>query len=130
MAKDRGKGRRKPPPETGQNLAVPAAPAGLPLPWGLLTIPSDEYEAWLEAFLRRAGVRRLANGRVNRPNAAKILGVQPSTLAQWRWLEKGPAVYMVGGRAQYEITDLLAVPVKLLPKQEGAPTGRDLAPAE
>jgi hypothetical protein len=129
MAKDRGKRPGKPPSETGRNLAVPAAPAGLPVPWGLGTIPSDEYEAWVEAFLRRAGVRRLPNGRVDRINAAKVLGIQPSTLSQWRWLGKGPAVYMVGGRAQYEIEDLLAVPRKLLPKQEGAPAGPDLIPA-
>lgn len=38
--------------------------------------------------------------------AAERLGVQPSTLANWRWNGGGPRYLKVGGRVRYRLHDL------------------------
>lgn len=48
----------------------------------------------------------LPDGRVSRADAARFLGYQPKTLAEWHRLGKGPASRMVGGRRFYQIDDL------------------------
>lgn len=48
----------------------------------------------------------LPDGRVARGEAAKFLGYQPKTLAEWHRLGKGPRSRMVGGRRFYDIADL------------------------
>ncbi len=53
-------------------------------------------------------VQVLPDGRVARSDAAKFLGYQPKTLAEWHRLGKGPASRMVGGRRFYQIDDLRA----------------------
>lgn len=50
----------------------------------------------------------LPDGRVARADAARYLGCQPKTLAEWYRLGKGPRSRMVGGRRFYQIEDLQA----------------------
>jgi predicted site-specific integrase-resolvase len=38
--------------------------------------------------------------------AARRLGVEPSTLANWRWSGNGPRFVKVGGRVRYRLADL------------------------
>ena len=38
--------------------------------------------------------------------AATRLGVESSTLANWRWNGSGPAYLKVGGRVRYRLSDL------------------------
>jgi hypothetical protein len=51
-------------------------------------------------------VQVLPDGRVARSDAAKFLGYQAKTLAEWHRLGKGPRSHMVGGRRFYHIDDL------------------------
>jgi len=39
-------------------------------------------------------------------DAAERLGVQRSTLDNWRWSGRGPAYVKVGGRCRYRLADL------------------------
>jgi len=48
----------------------------------------------------------LPDGRVDRKNAAKALGLQPKTLAEWKRLGKGPRSFRVGGRCFYRWDDV------------------------
>ena len=43
---------------------------------------------------------------VSPEDAADRLGVQPSTLANWRWTGGGPRYLKVGGRVRYRLFDL------------------------
>lgn len=43
---------------------------------------------------------------VSPEDAADRLGVQPSTLANWRWSGGGPRYLKVGGRIRYRLCDL------------------------
>ena len=43
---------------------------------------------------------------VSPEHAADRLGVQPSTLANWRWNGGGPRYLKVGGRVRYRLHDL------------------------
>jgi hypothetical protein len=52
------------------------------------------------------GVRVLADGRMDRANAAKYLGRRPNTLAIWAMRGKGPPPHNVGGRAFYYLHEL------------------------
>lgn len=38
--------------------------------------------------------------------AAEVLRVHPGTLANWRWLSKGPAFYRLEGKILYSKKDL------------------------
>jgi Helix-turn-helix domain len=38
--------------------------------------------------------------------AAEVLRVHPGTLANWRWLSKGPAFYRLEGKILYSKRDL------------------------
>ena len=40
--------------------------------------------------------------------AAEFLGLTPNTLMAWRSRKLGPAYYKVGGRARYDVRDLIA----------------------
>jgi hypothetical protein len=40
--------------------------------------------------------------------AAKYLGVQPMTLAKWRYRRRGPAYYKQHGKIMYSEADLIA----------------------
>ena len=48
----------------------------------------------------------LPDGRVPRKEAARFLGYEPKTLAEWHRLGKGPRSRLVGGRRFYQIEDL------------------------
>ncbi len=50
----------------------------------------------------------LPDGRVDRINAARYLGLAPKTLAEYHRLGKGPASRKVGGRRFYQLDDLKA----------------------
>lgn len=50
----------------------------------------------------------LPDGRVDRINAARFLGLAPKTLAEYHRLGKGPASRKVGGRRFYQLDDLQA----------------------
>jgi hypothetical protein len=50
--------------------------------------------------------RVLPDGRVNREQAARYLGITPKTLAHWQLAGKGPASMLVGGRRFYWKRDL------------------------
>jgi hypothetical protein len=53
-------------------------------------------------------VRVLPDGRVARKDAAKALGLQPKTLAEWKRLGTGPKSRLVGGRAFYDWAEVQA----------------------
>ena len=46
-------------------------------------------------------VRILPDGRLDRENAGRYLGVKPKTLAMWQLHGKGPKSCLVGGRRYY-----------------------------
>ena len=46
-------------------------------------------------------VRMLPDGRLTREDAARYLGLQAKTLAQWSSMGKGPKPVRVGGRVFY-----------------------------
>lgn len=46
------------------------------------------------------------DGRVSRAEAARFLGFQPKTLAEWHRLGVGPSSFLVGGRRFYRIEEL------------------------
>lgn len=50
----------------------------------------------------------LPDGRVDRANAARFLGLAPKTLAEHFRLGKGPVSHKVGGRRFYKLDDLKA----------------------
>ncbi len=52
------------------------------------------------------GVRVLADGRMDRANAAKYLGRRPQTLVVWAVNGKGPKPHKVGGRPFYYLHEL------------------------
>lgn len=51
-------------------------------------------------------VKCTPDGRVNRVEAARFLGFQPKTLAEWHRLGIGPASFLVGGRRFYRMDEL------------------------
>ena len=51
-------------------------------------------------------VQALADGRMDRRNAALYLGRTPKTMAMWAMHKKGPRSVKVGGRAFYYRADL------------------------
>lgn len=50
----------------------------------------------------------LPDGRVDRKNAARALGREPKTLAEWKRLGVGPRGFLVGGRVFYWWTEVQA----------------------
>ncbi|WP_298465496.1 DNA-binding protein [uncultured Erythrobacter sp.] len=48
------------------------------------------------------------DGRVTRKEAARYLGFQPKTLANWHRLGIGPQSVMIGGRRFYQVAELHA----------------------
>ena len=56
--------------------------------------------------IERPCIRVLPDGRMDRENAVKYLGVKPKTLATWACQNKGPKVIRVGGRVFYFREDL------------------------
>lgn len=53
-------------------------------------------------------VNATPDGRVTRAEAARFLGFQPKTLAEWHRLGIGPRSMMVGGRRFYLLDELRA----------------------
>jgi hypothetical protein len=51
-------------------------------------------------------VRKLPDGRMDRTNAARYLGLAAKTLAMWKLQGKGPPTKKVGGRVFYFKNDL------------------------
>jgi hypothetical protein len=51
-------------------------------------------------------VRTLCDGRMNRTEAARYLGLSANTLAMWVTQRKGPKFHRVGGRVFYFLHDL------------------------
>jgi len=56
--------------------------------------------------IRQVSVMVLPDGRMDRKNAAKYLGVKPKTMAMWATQGKGPRFRKVGGKAFYFKGDL------------------------
>ncbi len=50
----------------------------------------------------------LPDGRVDRANAAKLLGRTAKTLAEWHRLGLGPSSFLVGGMRFYRFDELQA----------------------
>jgi hypothetical protein len=59
-----------------------------------------------EGSIEVVGVRVLADGRMDRVNAAKYLDRRPQTLAVWAMNGKGPQPHNVGGRVFYYLDDI------------------------
>ena len=59
-----------------------------------------------EVTVETVRVRILPGGRVDRKNAAKYLGREPKTLADWKLRGIGPRCVTIGGRCFYFIVDL------------------------
>ena len=59
---------------------------------GIIGMTIEELENWTTTVLPR--------------EAAKRLGLQESTLANWRWRGCGPPYLRVGGRVRYRLADL------------------------
>ncbi|MET4807497.1 helix-turn-helix domain-containing protein [Limibacillus sp. MBR-115] len=53
-------------------------------------------------------VRITPDGRLTAKEAARFLGHEPKTLANWRCQGKGPQPRKVGGRVFYRLEDLQA----------------------
>ncbi|MGB3379088.1 MAG: DNA-binding protein [Allopontixanthobacter sediminis] len=51
-------------------------------------------------------VRVLPGGRLDRANAARLLGKTPKTLAEWHRRGVGPRSFLVGGRRFYLLDEL------------------------
>ena len=56
--------------------------------------------------IEQVRVRVLPDGRMDRPNAATYLGLEPKTLANMSTQGRGPRVHRVGGRVYYYKVDL------------------------
>lgn len=56
--------------------------------------------------IRQVSVVILPDGRMDRKNAARYLGMRSKTLAMWKTLGKGPKFRKVGGKAFYFKGDL------------------------
>ncbi len=51
-------------------------------------------------------VRVLHDGRMSRRDAARYIGVQDKTLANWTLMKKGPRGHRIGGRVFYYKDDV------------------------
>lgn len=58
--------------------------------------------------IEQVRVQVLPDGRVDRANAAKMLGRTAKTLAEWHRLGIGPSSFLVGGRRFYKLAELQA----------------------
>lgn len=58
--------------------------------------------------VEKVRVTVLPDGRVDRKNAAKALGLQPKTLADWKLKGIGPKGFFVGGRVFYWLSEVEA----------------------
>ena len=61
----------------------------------------------MQANVIQDRIRITPDGRVSRAHAAKFLGLQPKTLAEWKRLRRGPEPHLVGGRIFYWYEDLV-----------------------
>ncbi len=64
---------------------------------------AEEIDAVVTEKVR---VRVLPDGRMNREDAAKYIGIKPKTLAMWGINGRGPRAIKVGGRNFYFQADL------------------------
>ena len=62
--------------------------------------------AGLAAAVEQIKVRVLPDGRMTRHDAARYIGVEDKTLANWGLIGKGPPSVLVGGRRFYYLTKL------------------------
>jgi hypothetical protein len=62
--------------------------------------------AGLAAAVEQITVRVLPDGRMTRHDAARYIGVEGKTLANWGLIGKGPPSILVGGRRFYFKTEL------------------------
>jgi hypothetical protein len=67
--------------------------------------PSDTTQEPLTT-VEQIKVRVLPDGRMTRRHAARYIGVEDKTLANWDLMKKGPPSILVGGRRFYYKTDL------------------------
>jgi len=63
-------------------------------------------EAGARGAVEQVRVKVLPDGRMTREDAARYLGHQPKTLAQWALQGKGPQFVKVGGRVFYYRAEL------------------------
>ena len=59
-----------------------------------------------DVTLEYVKVRVLPDGRMTRRDAARYIGVEDKTLANWELVKKGPRSVLVGGRWFYFKTEL------------------------
>ena len=62
--------------------------------------PSDTTQEPLTT-IEQIKVRVLPDGRMTRRDAARYIGVEDKTLANWDLIKKGPPSVLVGGRRFY-----------------------------
>ncbi len=67
--------------------------------------PSDTTQEPLTT-VEHIKVRVLPDGRMTRRHAARYIGVEDKTLANWDLMKKGPPSILVGGRRFYYKADL------------------------
>lgn len=59
-----------------------------------------------DSTIHRIQVRATPDGRLSRRDAAKFIGVEARTLANWKSQGVGPRQVKIGGRVFYRLTDL------------------------
>lgn len=57
--------------------------------------------------VQRVKVKITPDGRINRGDAAALLGMAPKTLAEWKRKGWGPRMIRVGGRVFYDYEECL-----------------------
>jgi hypothetical protein len=69
-------------------------------------------------------VQSTPDGRVKRKEAAKYMGFEPKTLAEWHRLGYGPPSFLVGGRRFYWLADLVPYATGEIPVRPVRPQTR------
>ena len=66
-----------------------------------MQLEHTEMENQSAVDVERVKVRVLPDGRMNRRDAARYIGVKDKTLANWHLMNRGPRSVLVGGRRFY-----------------------------
>ncbi len=71
-----------------------------------MQLEHTEMENQPAVDVERVKVRVLPDGRMRRRDAARYIGVEDKTLANWHLMNKGPPSVLVGGRRFYYLAVL------------------------
>ncbi len=71
-----------------------------------MQLEHTEMENQPAVDVERVKVRVLPDGRMRRRDAARYIGVEDKTLANWQLMNRGPSSVLVGGRRFYFKADL------------------------